>query len=402
MAAPALLGGMTAQAQDATAVPGPPPMPENCTVVASELYNPRKVAIAEDGTLYVTEAGDGGDEAIYAPAGDGTPAPAEVLSMRGLTSQVTMVTPDGTQSVLATGLPSYTFGSEIVGASGIAVSNGMVYVAVGGPGPATGLIDPLVNQDSVVAIDPATGMMTTVADIGSFERSTNPDPNAIDSNLYGIAAGPDGTLYVADAGGNAVYTVNAETGEFSVLAVIPGIPAPGGPANPARGGAQEIDPVPTGLVVGADGTVYVSLLSGGPFIPGTAKIQAIAADGTVSDAGAGLTMLGDIAMAADGSFYVSQISDNLLEGALGSVVHVNADGTSEPVLSGLVTPNGLAVGPDGSLYVVVNSTVPGGTPASGMVLRCDVAAGMDAAATPESAGLTVQLAEFAYSPKASR
>lgn len=73
--------------QDATpeASPvGPPSLPEGCTVVASELVNPRYVAVGDDGTIYVSEAGVGGDEVLEPPADPiatpdpaGTPAPVE-------------------------------------------------------------------------------------------------------------------------------------------------------------------------------------------------------------------------------------------------------------------------------------------------------------------------------------
>lgn len=75
--------------------------------------------------------------------------------------------------------------------------------------------------------------------------------------------GPDGMLYVADAGGNCVYKVNQATGEITLVAVIPGIEVPaemvpeGG--NPARGGSADIDPVPTSVTITEDGTIYVSL-----------------------------------------------------------------------------------------------------------------------------------------------
>lgn len=43
---------------------GTPPLPEGCEVVAEGLINPRYVAIADDGTLYVTEAGTGGNDVL--------------------------------------------------------------------------------------------------------------------------------------------------------------------------------------------------------------------------------------------------------------------------------------------------------------------------------------------------
>ncbi len=64
---------------------------------------------------------------------------------------------------------------------------------------------------------------------------------------------------------------------------------------------MEIDPVPTGLAWAPDGGLYVSLLSGGPFIPGTSSLMHVAMDGTVTTVASGLTMLGDVTVAPDGS-----------------------------------------------------------------------------------------------------
>ncbi|MDQ3524051.1 MAG: hypothetical protein M3451_03235, partial [Chloroflexota bacterium] len=55
-------------AQDATPVgdagPGLPPPPEGSTIVAEGLWNPRFLTFGDDGTLYITENGIGGDEVI--------------------------------------------------------------------------------------------------------------------------------------------------------------------------------------------------------------------------------------------------------------------------------------------------------------------------------------------------
>lgn len=47
---------------------GPPPLPEKCTVIASELMNHRFVPVGDDGTIYVSKAGVGGDEVLESPA----------------------------------------------------------------------------------------------------------------------------------------------------------------------------------------------------------------------------------------------------------------------------------------------------------------------------------------------
>ena len=288
--------GRSAAAQGATPAAGPGGPPAGCTVVADGLVNPRYIAIGDDGTLYVSEAGTGGDEVVnlpQAPAASpepgATPEAAGPPPTRGMTGQVTMIAADGTKTVIAKNLPSYNFEGP-VGPAGIVFANGKLWLAVGGGGPAISVVDQLENEDSVVQIDPQTGSLTKIADLAAYEKANNPDPNAIDSDLYGMALGADGKLYVADAGGNALYSVDPTSGEIAVVAVVPGLPFPAGMTpppggNPNRGGANELDPVPTGVAVGADGTVYLGLLSGGPFLPGAAKVLRVAADGTLTTRG---------------------------------------------------------------------------------------------------------------------
>jgi sugar lactone lactonase YvrE len=373
----AAFGRGAAFAQDATpAAEGAPPLPAGATLVASGLINPRFIAIAADGSLYVTESGTGGDEELIAPGGDagtavvGSPEAAAPIGNRGTSGQVTRISPDGTATVVATGLPSYAFGFESAGAAGIQVGpDGMLWVAIGGSGPATAFLDALPNENSVVSIDPATGTIATVADIGAYERANNPHPTAVDSNLYGISLGADGTLTVADAGGNTVYTVDPATGELTVLAVIDDIPLPEGAQGPPT-----LEAVPTGVAQNPTGGVYVGLLSGGPFPAGAAKVLAIAAEGTVSDAATGLTMVVDVAVGPDGALYASQISTNFLTNppAPGNVVRILEDGTQEIVADGIFLPNGIVFDDDGNLFVVAGALGPGGP--AGMVLRFDAVA----------------------------
>ncbi|MEA2526696.1 MAG: hypothetical protein QOF73_3923 [Thermomicrobiales bacterium] len=376
-------GRGSAFAQEATPVAtGAPPLPAGATLVASNLLNPRFIAVADDGSLYVSEAGTGGDEQIFAPTGiegspEASPTPQEPFGTRGLTGQVTQIAPDGTATVVAQGLPSYTLGPESTGPAGIVVADGTIWLAVGGPGPGAAFIDPIPNENSVVSIDPATGTVTLVADIGAYEHANNPHPAAIDSNLYGIALADDGLLHVADAGGNAVYHVDPTSGELTVLAVIEDIPLPEGAQGPPM-----LQAVPTGVTANPAGGVYVGLLSGGPFPPGAAKVLAVSPDGTVADAATGLTMVVDVKVGPDGNLYASQISTNFLSEppAPGSVVRILADGTQETVVDGLMLPNGIDFDAEGNLYVVAGA-VGFGAPA-GMVLRFDgVAVPTDATPT---------------------
>lgn len=376
-AIPAMRGISGAQAQDGTPAAT---LPEG-TTIASGLNSPRGVAVGADGSVYVTEAGVGGDEQLFGPPQPATPGaspvPEEPMATRGGSGQVIKIGVDGTVSVVATGLTSYLIGGfESAGPAGIVAGDGVLYVAVGGAGPATGVVPASDYDNRVVSISEETGEITILADIGAYEIANNPDPNSIDSNLYGIDMSADGMLYVADAGGNTIYTVDPATGELAVLAVIPGIPLPeemqqpGG--NPSRGGAQELDPVPTGVALGSDGTVFVSLLSGGPFPAGAAKIQSVK-DGTVADVAGGLTMSTDVAVGPDGHLYAVQISLNFLAEVPdpGNVVRVLGNGTLEPVTGPLMLPNGLAFDAAGNLYVTAGTVTPPGAPPAGVVLRFD-------------------------------
>ncbi len=360
-----------------------------CTPIATGLNAPRFLTVAEDGTVYVTEAGRGGAEPIPTVPGEGPGGPP---GTRGMTGQVTRIAAGGAKSVVASNLPAYASGPEATGPSGIAIVGGALWVAVGGAGPATPRVTPLPNENSVVRINPQTGAVDKVADIDAYERANNPEPFAVDSNLYGLALGADGMIYVADAGGNTLYRVNPSTGALNVVAVIPGLPVtaaeippglipPGAPfGNPNRANRPELDPVPTGVATGPDGNIYVANLSGFPFITGKAKVLRVTSGGALSDAVTGLTMAVSVAFGPDGMMYVSQISTSFqLTGpdtppnvAPGAVVRVMPDGTKQVVAGDLPTPNGIAFDKAGNLYVVVNSAF--GPPGQGQVLRCNAIA----------------------------
>jgi hypothetical protein len=362
-----------ASAQDASpaAEAAAPELPMGCSVAASGLANPRFVTV-EDGIVYVTLAGSAGDEAIFAAPGEGTPEPTEPVTMYGASGSVVAILADGTVSDVATGLPSFTFGTEVVGPAGIDIENGIAYVATGGVGPATGTVPALAGRAAVWSIDLQSGEATILADLETYEIETNPDPYHIDSDPYGLVLGEDGMIYVADAGGNDIVKVDPTTGETSVLAVIPGLP--GQEPNPTRDGATEIDPVPTGLALAPDGGLYVSLLSGGPFIPQTAALMHVAMDGTVTTVATGLTMLGDVTVAPDGSVYVVTMSENFIDPAgpaPGAIVKINEDGSNTPVITGIPFPNGIAFDGEGNAYITAMVSLPAGTPPGGMVWKCD-------------------------------
>jgi DNA-binding beta-propeller fold protein YncE len=233
--------------------------PSDGVVVATQLLNPRGLTIAPNGTLYIAEAGSGGPEPIVDP--DFGP------STRGFTGRVTAIARDGTRTVIADGLPSTALGGfEPLGPAGVTFARGRLYLAVGltnaGYAPRSG-------DASVYDINPHNRKRSILTYLGGYEFAQNPDGFGLESNPYGIAYS-GGSLYVADAGGNSLYRIDPRTGQFTLVTVFAGLPLPFPFENGGRGGANEEDPVPTGLAGARDG-VYVTLLGGFPFARGLTK-----------------------------------------------------------------------------------------------------------------------------------
>ncbi|MGB3331059.1 MAG: ScyD/ScyE family protein [Thermomicrobiales bacterium] len=372
--AAAVTGGVVAaRAQDATPAAGATAftLPEGveAQVLASGLNNPRYVKVIGD-WIFFTEAGVGGEDALFAtPVAGQQQDTGSAVTKRGHSGTLKSIGPDLTEYTIVNDFISYTFGAvEVVGASGLGFDgNGSAYVIVGAPGPYIGQIDRTGEEAAVYKVDLATGEKSVIADIGAYEIANNPDPMAIDSNPYG-GTYADGLVYVADAGGNAIYTVNAESGELAVFAVTGGLAAPFLPdsGNPGRHGAKEIDSVPSTVTQGPNGNLFVTFVTGGPFPPGLAPVYEYAPDGTKTDFATGLTMSTDIAFSSDGTAYVCVMSSNLLAGGPGQIVRVGADGTKTVVLDGLMSPNGIAFDNEDNLFVTHKAN---GFPGAGELVR---------------------------------
>lgn len=381
----ALKAGTMVRAQDATPVdngasPEAGGAPE---VLATGLLDPRFIVIDGD-NVYFTESGTGGDEEIFTVAGEGTPEAGEMISMSGHTGKLSVLSAtDGSITEIVSDFRSYTFGDhgEIVGAAGLALDGaGTAYVAVGAPGPFVGDMNLTGEEGVVYKVDLASGEKEVIADLVTWEIEQNPDPIAIDSNLYGADL-LDGMLYVADAGGNTIISVDVESGEVTTFAITGGLEAPFLPpeGNPMRGGEMAIDSVPSCVVVGPDDRLYVSYVTGGPFPAGFAPVDAFSADGTEERVAEGLTMVGDLAFDSSGRMYASIISTNFIEQGPGQVVRIEADGSLTPVLDGIPVPGGIAFDAADNLYVLVFSAV---APDGGQLWRVNGVGAADGA-TPE-------------------
>jgi hypothetical protein len=328
------------------------------TVVATGFNGPQGILVASDGSVWVIDSGIGGDQEITMK----NPETGEdVKAKLGETARVVQITADGKQTVAAN-LPSVLLGQEASGGSRLALLNGVLYATSGGWNEANG---PTAAPNTGAVVEIEGGKATEVAQPWKLELDENPGGFVKDSHPYGLTAGPDGTLWVADAGGNDLLKVNASTGQIDLVAVFPGIPGP--MANPERGGANESDPVPTAVAIGSDGSMYVSLLPGAPFLPGSSKVVKVSPDGSISDYATGLTMTTDLRSGPDGNLYAVQFGQFTQTGPVpnsGKIIRIRAGGTPEVVLSDLSFPTSIDFNTAGDAFVTINGV---GAPGSGQV-----------------------------------
>ena len=228
------------------AVQGPP--------FASGLLSPIGITDDPKGNVWVTEAGSGtinnGQVSVITPAGQRFPA---------ITGFVSGISPENSPE----------------GLNHLIYKEGKLYIL-------HGLEDKLyivdVSNFTPGVSNPIPASSIPGIDIGTFVRNARPNaPDAPDSNPYNLTFGPNGDLFITDAGGNAIVRRNKDTGALSIYAVFPDVPNPTFPSAPV--GPPTIDPVPTGIVF--DGTNFlVTTLVGFPFPAGQAKIFQVPGTGT--------------------------------------------------------------------------------------------------------------------------
>ena len=266
----------------------------DCSVVAAGLRGPIGSVFSNQGNLIVSETGIAGNPT---------------------SGRVSIVSPDGTRRTLLDGLPQGTnaAGGDASGPNSLAMVGRTIYVAMGqgntvipGPGGAT-IPNPNVSSQlfsSILAIhlsaaaERSTAGFTlsaqdqqTLAGGGRVTLSNGkgdrlqvevvvnfPDwaaeptqahpENVRNSNPFGVLA-VDDYLYVSNGGLNRLFKVDIDSGSYAELAVFNPIPNTSG-----LGGPPAVEAVPTGLAY-SGGKVLVSLLSGGPFIPGLSRVKAV-------------------------------------------------------------------------------------------------------------------------------
>lgn len=288
--------------------------------LADGLRNPRNISFDSDGNLYVAEAGIAGPEATVNE------------DPFGASSQVTMVTPDGETEVVTRGLISYREGNPL-GAHAVQSVGGSLWLLLGETSDFT-----IPFTHALVELNPENGRVQTFVDLLAIELNEDPDGNPNEqSNPTDFAVAEDGTVYIANAGMNALLSWSPEGG-----------------VQVAQVWDFETDnPVPTSVEIGPDGDIYVGFLTGFPFPAEGSRVERWSG-GELVETYEGLTAVTGLLVADDGTIYAVEHGTFEQGWGPGRVVTVSADGVT-PVMEDLNAPYGIAQAPDGGIYVSIGS-----------------------------------------------
>lgn len=194
-----------------------------------------------------------------------------------------------------------------------------------------------VRPDGVL-VTVAGNADTRLGGDGGFAGDGGQAKKATLNNPRGVAAGPDGSFYIADTYNGRVRRV--ADGVITTIAGT-GRRAETGDDGPAVK-ASLLDP--SGLAIGDDGTVYVTSAN-------SSRVRVIAPDGTISTladlhipaSDIPLADIDKLAAAPDGSAYVSDLQ---------TLSAFGPDGSARPV-PGLSGQGPVAAAPDGSVYQLI-------------------------------------------------
>jgi hypothetical protein len=282
------------------------------------------------------------------------------------------VRPEGGFDRVATGFPSLAQPSGMAEGGPVDVSFlGMaatVTLSWGGDPALRAALGPKGHMFGTVLQVTPSGATRRIADVAAHEAAVNPAGGAVDSNPYNTLTLP-GRRLVADAGANALIEIaaNGRTSTFAVLPLLPAVP----PIPVPR------EPVPTSIVEGPDGALYVSQLTSFPFWPGTSAVLRVASDGSsIEPYVTGLTAVVDLAFDAGGVLYILEVGRGQSGPfpppnpglGIGRLLRQCPGGAPSVLLEGLFFPGGIAIGPDGAAYL----TNFGISATAGEVLRLPV------------------------------
>jgi len=315
--------------------------------VVEGLDSPRGIAVGPAGRVLFTQGDGSFGEAVTKGNNAGTAAAVTMLG----------------------GVPA-TYIAPAIASDG----RGQIYVLTAGGPPGSG---------AATLYRSTAGGMRPVADIAAYQQ-TDPDPynladDPAESNPFGVATLPDGSVLVSDAAANDLLRVYPNGRIITVARLRPRmVPVPPEIVPfgfPPAGTLLPSEDVATSVTVGADGYYYVGELRGVPATPGYSQVWRIApnsvdalCDPEAPNTGAcrryadGFTSIVSLAAGRDGSIYVAELVKqswfqwselHLVDPPIGAVFRIPPGGGAAVELAPgeLLLPAGLAVGRDGAVFV---------------------------------------------------
>jgi hypothetical protein len=335
--------------------------PNNVTVFATGLNNPRGLKFGPDGNLYVAEGGIAGANSTEGCCEQVIP-PVGPYTGSATGSRISKIDPDGVRTTAVDNLPSSqtsaTTGNLISGAADVAFIGDTLYILLGGAGCSHGVPQVPEMPNGILRVN-ADGTTELIANLSAFVMANpvaHPNPGDFE---------PDGTWYSMLALGDNLYAVEPNHGELDKIT------ASGQISRIADISASEGHIVPTALAY--HGNFYVGNLNTFPVVPGSSKILKITPSGNVTVAVEGLTTVLGLVIDGRDRMYVLETSTAPGDPTpfTGKVIRVDRSGRQTEIASGLFFPTGMTLGPDGALYV---SNVGFGPPPVGLgeILRITV------------------------------
>ncbi|HEX6290918.1 MAG TPA: SMP-30/gluconolactonase/LRE family protein [Herpetosiphonaceae bacterium] len=297
----------------------------------AQLYNPEGIWVGADGTLYIADDGN---------------------------HRIRRVSPDGIITTVAGG-------GSTLGDGGPATSARLfdAYDVVLGPDGSLYIADAWDGRIRKVA---PNGVITTVAGNGNYGFSGDGGP-ATSATLgfpIGLALGPDGSLYIADAGNNRIRKVSPS----GIITTAAGTGAQGFSGDGGVATAAQLN-FPTDVRVDTAGRLYITDSS-------NQRIRRVDASGVITSLVGGGSTLGDggpatnarlanpsgIWVGVDGSLYIADASHHRIRrvdtngmistmAGTGSAGYVGIGDGYAATQARLNDPSAMAWGPDGSLYI---------------------------------------------------